>query len=222
MILDTSFFPAILAQDFVPYDPNQDEYALAALLGSPSADQMGDSSYPDLTPPPFDPYDFHDFSEQYQVPADLSVSPGTISTLSLPSSPFSFADDLSEPGVVDAPTPCDPNASPTGLSVLIALVDIDDVKPPKTDLENFEYNPFTRKWVCTKCGEDFVSTHEARRHLKTAAKCTGKKVHCLRCGDNIHASQWSRKRHFVSKKCQKGGRKRGTPTYTVHNAYVEL
>ena len=133
-------------------------------------------------------------------------------------------DDPSEPDVVDASVPYHPNLSPAALSVLSALSDVSEVKSPKsrTDLEGFEYNPFTRKWVCPKCKEDFVSTHEARRHVKTAAKCTGKKVECLRCGDRIHASHWSRKRHFASKKCQKGGRKRGTPAYTVHNAYVEV
>lgn len=123
---------------------------------------------------------------------------------------------------MDAPAPYNPSLSPTGLSVSAALVDFNDVKPAKTDLDGFNYLPTTRKWVCMKCGGDFVSTHEARRHVKTAAKCTGKKVKCLRCGDHIHASHWSRKRHFGSKKCQKKGRKRGTPTYTVNNAYVEV
>ena len=121
----------------------------------------------------------------------------------------------------------DPELSPAALSVLSALSDVtlsdtSEVKSAKTDLPGFEYHPFTRKWVCPKCHEDFVSTHEARRHVKTAAKCTGKKVECLRCGDRVHASQWSRKRHFTSKKCQKGGRKRGAPAYTVNNAYVDV
>ena len=129
---------------------------------------------------------------------------------------------MSDLGAVDAPTPYSPSPSPMGTSVLIPLAHVDDVKPTKPDIEGFEYNPVTRKWVCPKCEGDFVSTHEARRHVKTAAKCTGKKVLCLRCGDRIHAAQWSRKRHFLSKKCQKKGRKRGTPTYTVHNAYVEV
>jgi len=122
---------------------------------------------------------------------------------------------------VDAPAPYSPDLPLAALSVL-SLSDSNEVKPTKTDLAGFEYNPFTRKWVCPKCRDDFVSTHEARRHVKTAAKCTGKKVMCLRCGDHIHASNYSRKRHFTSKKCQKGGRKRGTPTYTVNNAFVEV
>lgn len=143
---------------------------------------------------------------------------------------YSLTDDSSELGVGDASAHYDPQLSPTALSVLSALSDTatlsdgdtSEVKSTKSDLAGFKYHPFTRKWVCPRCKEDFVSTHEARRHVKTAAKCTGKKVECLRCGDRIHASQWSRKRHFTSKKCQKGGRKRGTPTYTVNNAYVEI
>ena len=128
---------------------------------------------------------------------------------------------MSELSVADAPAPYNATPSPPGLSAFAAL-DIDDVKRPKTDLTDFEYQPATRKWVCTKCDSNFVSTHEARRHVKTAAKCTGKKVMCLRCGDPIHASQYSRKRHFTSKKCLKKGRKRGTPTYNVNNAYVDV
>ena len=131
-------------------------------------------------------------------------------------------DDSSELGAMDSSAPYSPTLSPTALSIHSTLSDTSEVKSPKTDLVGFEYHPFTRKWVCPKCSADFVSTHEARRHVKTAAKCTGKKVECLRCGDRIHASQWSRKRHFTSKKCQKGGRKRGTPSYTVNNAYVEV
>ena len=125
-------------------------------------------------------------------------------------------------GVVDVPTPYSPSLSPMGLSLLTPLVNINDAKATKADLEDFEYHPGTRKWVCTKCNGNFVSTHEARRHVKTAAKCTGKKVKCLRCGDHLHASHFSRKRHFGSKKCQKKGRKRGTPSYTVNNAYVDV
>jgi hypothetical protein len=132
----------------------------------------------------------------------------------------SSIDDFSDLSIADVQSPY-PNLSPAELSVLTPF-NREDVKPAKVDLDGFEYNPVTRKWVCTKCGGDFVSTHEARRHVKTAAKCTGIKVKCLRCGDHIHAAPWSRKRHFGSKKCQKKGRKRGTPTYTVNNAFVEL
>jgi len=123
---------------------------------------------------------------------------------------------------MDASAHYDPELSPTALSDLSPLSDTNGVKSTKTDLTEFEYNPFTRKWVCPKCNEDFVSTHEARRHVEMAAKCTGKKVECLRCGERIHASYWSRGRHFVTMKCQKGGQKRGTPTYTVNNAFVDV
>ena len=112
--------------------------------------------------------------------------------------------------------------SPTGLSIPTSF-NLEVIKPSKVvDLDSFEYNPITRKWVCTKCGGDFVSSHEARRHVKTAAKCTGIKVKCLRCGDHIHAAQWSRERHFRSKKCKKQGRKKGTPNYTVGDAFIKL
>lgn len=126
-------------------------------------------------------------------------------------------------GAVDGSTPYNSDLSPGGLSVLVPLADDHDhdIKHPKPDLDGFEYDPVTRKWACTKCGGDFVSTHEARRHVKTAAKCTGKKVECLRCGDRIHASPWSRKRHFASRRCQKKGRGRGVPTFTVNTAYKE-
>lgn len=115
-----------------------------------------------------------------------------------------------------------PNHSLTELTILSPLVNTEAVKAAKPDLENFDYDLLTSKWVCAKCKGDFVSTHEARRHVKTAAKCTGKKVKCLRCDDDIHAAPWSRKRHFGSKKCQKKGRKRGAPTYTLNNAFKDL
>ncbi|KAF9648342.1 hypothetical protein BDM02DRAFT_3269557 [Thelephora ganbajun] len=214
---DSSSFSAILAQECVPFDPNQNKYAIGALLGVHSIDQM--DFYHDLVLPTFG---FSDFLEQAPVQVDLSASPGALSSPSLPPSPFSLADDLSDLSVADAPTPYNPDLSPIGLSALTPLMNTEDVKPIKADLDGLEYNHFTRKWVCTKCDGDFVSAHEARRHVKTAAKCTGKKVKCLRCGDPIHASPWSRKRHFGSKKCQKKGRKRGAHTYTVNNAYVEL
>ena len=91
-----------------------------------------------------------------------------------------------------------------------------------SDLEGFERDPVTWEWVCTRCNEDFVSKHQARRHTDTAAKCNGKKVQCLRCGDSIHASGWSRRRHFRSGKCKRNGRKRGALTYTVKTAFQEL
>lgn len=128
---------------------------------------------------------------------------------------------MDDPSDLSIPDAYNSDLSPTGPAVFIPLAHVDDVRPGRPYLAGFEQDPVTRKWVCTKCEENFVSTHEARRHVKTAAKCTGKKVVCLRCEDRIHASQWSRKRHFASKKCQKKGRKRGTPAYTVNNAYVE-
>lgn len=119
--------------------------------------------------------------------------------------------------------PLTPGCSSAGdLDLAFVNTEAKPARPTKTDLEGFEYNHTIRKWVCTKCEGDFVSTHEARRHVKTAAKCTGKKVMCQRCDDRIHASPYSRKRHFASKKCQKKGRKRGVPTYTVNNAFKEL
>ncbi|KAF9788495.1 hypothetical protein BJ322DRAFT_1049200 [Thelephora terrestris] len=210
---DDSFFSALLSQECAPFDPSENVYASRALLGVDSIDSM--DYFADTNFSNFDLFD------SYQIPVYSHESPGALSPPSLPPSPISSTGDLSDLGVADAPAPYS-HLSPTGSSVTSLFDTSEEVKPTKTDLEGFEYNPFTRKWVCTKCEGDFVSTHEARRHVKTAAKCTGKKVKCLRCGDHIHASGWSRKRHFAAKKCQKGGRKRGAPTYTVNNAFEDL
>lgn len=210
------FFSTVLPQECTLFDPSENKY-VGALLGAPPIDPM--DFYFDL--PAFNLSDFPGFLDDCQIPADPSASLEALSPPSLPPSPLSSAGDLSDVGSTDTQIQllC---LSPMGLSDPAPLANNEEVKPIKVDLEGFNYNPLTRKWVCSRCDGDFVSTHEARRHVKTAAKCTGTKVKCLRCGDHIHAAQWSRKRHFGSKKCQKKGRKsRGVTTYTVNNAFEE-
>jgi DNA-directed RNA polymerase subunit RPC12/RpoP len=96
-------------------------------------------------------------------------------------------------------------------------------RPAKVNLEGFKFDPSTRKLVCAKCGGDFVGKYEAGKHVKLAARCTGEKmkVECFRCGSRVYASPSSRERHFGSKKCKKG-QKKGTPIYTVENAFANL
>lgn len=158
----------------------------------------------------------------YSPQSPLSTPPRCIPVPVLPGNQtttnpeYSPADEFSYMGAVDASTPYNSNSSPGRLSIPDPLADVHDAKQTKP---NFEYDPATRKWVCTKCGGDFVTAHEARRHVKTAARCTGKKVECLRCGEHVHASRWSQKRHFATPLCRKKGRRRGAPTFTVDTAY---
>ena len=143
-----------------------------------------------------------------------------------PPSPYSdhSTAELSMPApFVDPPSPySDHSTVELPMPIPASSANAGGVQFINSDLDGFERDPVTRKWVCTRCDEDFVSKHEARRHADTAAKCTGKKVQCLRCGDSIHASGWSRRRHFKSSKCKRNGRKRGALAYTVKTAFKEL
>lgn len=154
------------------------------------------------------------FFNQCNIPVDLE-SPGELSSPSLPPSPLRYAMTAQKLNLVaHARRSYTGDVEPTFGNT--------ESKPAKVELECFERNPITRKWVCTKCGADFVGTSEARRHERAAAKCTGRKVRCLRCDKSIHPEPYSRNRHFKTEMCKKGGRKRGSPTYTVNNAFVEL
>lgn len=60
-----------------------------------------------------------------------------------------------------------------------------------------------KQWKCPTCLGTFSGKYEARRHIKSAASCTGTPTPCIYCGELISRGPYSQNRHSVSDRCRK-------------------